>query len=158
VRNVLRRGLWAAAAVVVVGVIVVRVAERRTAAPADGRAALAAGLPEDPAERARLKAEMDRLLDERRRTDDTWPRPVLPEDQRTLFVDAWNRMRSCTQAHGFEGVPSLDSSFGDGSAPMPAIDIGVPGAGEAMNACPIDTAAFDADRVRAAMAAARPGG
>ena len=52
------------------------------------------------------------------------------------WIDAWNRIRDCARTHGYNGVPPVAPTFGDGRTPAPVVDVSSRGAQQAMTACP----------------------
>jgi hypothetical protein len=78
----------------------------------------------------------------------------LPEDQRRLWIAAWNDMRACAQRHGFDGVAPVASTFGDGRTPAPAVHVAGPNASAALSACPFGTDGLDMQKLPAAIAIA----
>ena len=52
-------------------------------------------------------------------------------------------MRACAAGHGFEGVSTVEPTYGDGKTPMPNIDMDGPNAVVAVKACAF---ALDAQR------------
>jgi hypothetical protein len=95
----------------------------------------------DPARRARLGAEFARLKQQSRKDlAQQLARPHLPEKQRPLWIAAWNRMRECAMKHRFQGVSSVQPTYGDGKTPTPIVDLDYPNAQTALRACPLDGA------------------
>jgi hypothetical protein len=125
------------------------VAERTRSGPS---AAERKALLNDPATRARLKARF-KELSARTRGDVNaqLPRPHLPAEQRPLWIAAWNRMRSCTRARGFDGLSPVAATYGDGKTAMPSIDLDRPNAEAALKACPFDASSFDQDKIKRAV-------
>jgi hypothetical protein len=77
----------------------------------------------------------------------------LPEHQRAGLIEAWNRMRECARAHGFDGLTPVASTYGDGHTPAPIVFGAGPVADAALEACPFDTSLFDEEQVAAAIRA-----
>lgn len=63
------------------------------------------------------------------------PKPVLPEDVATEWVTAYETVRSCYIGQGFDGAPPVGDSFGDGTVPIPIVDLNYPNLQEALSVC-----------------------
>ena len=113
------------------------------------------GLPQDEASQAVMKEQMDDLR--ARQSAEARPKLRLPEDQRAGWISAWNRMRDCAMARGFNGVTAVAPSFGDGETPAPAIAQNSLDDDAVLRACPFDETLFDRDKVVAAIAAQAAG-
>ena len=81
------------------------------------------------------------------------PKLLLPEDQRAGWITAWNRMRDCAVARGFDGVPPVAPTFGDGNTPAPIIRHTDPEDEAGLQGCRFDESLFDREKVAAAVRA-----
>jgi hypothetical protein len=110
-------------------------------------------LPDDPAALANLRAQAEALHDqfvEEARLNG--PTPELPEHVRQPWIEAWNEMRSCALSHGYDGVPAVQPTFGDGKTPLPVISIGENNE-DLPAVCPLDLSGVDVEALKAAMIA-----
>jgi len=105
------------------------------------------GLPADRATRQSIREQMTAL--NRGRDPLAGPAFQLPEDQRAGWIAAWNKLRDCARAQGFDGVSPVGDSYGDGRTPAPVIVGSDEVADQALRACPFDTSLFDAEKVAA---------
>jgi hypothetical protein len=135
-------------ALVAVGLAVLVWAVARPSGPEASTAAPVPASAPSPDELRQFQEESARTADQRA------PRPVLPEDQRAGWIAAWNKMRDCAVGHGYEFVPAVAPSYGDGATPAPMLRVG-PQTEAMLQACPFDTSLFDLDKVRAATAAGK---
>jgi hypothetical protein len=108
-------------------------------------------LPSDEATRAELKRQVAELS--ARRAAEGGPKFLLPEAQRAGWIAAWNKMRDCARAHGFDGITPVQPSYGDGRTPSPVISGSGPHVDAALRACPLDTTLFREEEVHAAIRA-----
>jgi hypothetical protein len=143
----LRRAAWLGmglGVILVLSIVLARTIDRHTSAMGD--------VP-DAATKASL---VEQMSEDGAHPPDGAPKLLLPEDQRSPWIRAWNRMRDCAERHGFEGVGPVEPTFGDGKTPTPVIRMAKPGS-DPMRDCPFDPSELDQERVREAVRASMGG-
>lgn len=88
------------------------------------------------------------------------PAPLLPEDQRSIWIESFQRTADCMRDAGFPSFPDAPATFGDGRTRLPLILVpSEPAEHEAFTTamlgdCALDTSQLDLDIFQAAMDAA----